>query len=122
MNKLHLARTLTLSAYFNLLILVTVWHAWLYPSAYFPVALVLLVTAVPLLLPLRGLLHGRPASHLWTSFLMLLYFMHGVVEATANPVQRFPALLEVLFSLLVFLAAAFYTRWAMAAVGQAPAT
>ncbi len=122
MNKIRLTHVLALSGYLSLLILVTVWHAWLHPSNYFPRTLVLLVTAAPLLLPLRGMLHGRPSSHLWASFLMVLYFMHGVVEATVNQAQRLPALLEILLSLLVFFAAAFYTRWARAAAAPSPAT
>ncbi len=114
MNKLKLTRGLALAGHLSLLALLIVWHAWLYPSEYFPIALVLLVTAAPLLLPLRGMLHGRPRSHLWASFLMMLYFMHGVVEATVNAAQRRPALLEVALSLLVFVCAALYARWASA--------
>lgn len=121
MNKLRLARVLALTGYFNLLLLMVLWHAWLHPSEYFPTALVLLFTAVPLLLPLRGMLHGRPSSHLWASFLMMLYFMHGVVEAFVNPAQRIPALLEIALSLTVFLAAALYARWARAGAAQTTA-
>lgn len=113
--RLRVTRVLVLAAYFALLVLQVIWHAWWHPSLYFPTALVLLVLAAPLLLPLRGLLHGRIRSHLWASFLMLLYFMHGVVEAYANPPQRVPALLEVGLSLTLFGAAILYVRWARAA-------
>ena len=37
--------------------------------------------AVILLLPLRGILHGRPYTHAWTGYLCMLYFSHGTVEA-----------------------------------------
>ena len=108
--KLRCARLATLSGYFGLLLLMLLWHAWLHPPQRFPTALVL--TTLPLLLPLRGLLHGRPAAHLWASFLMMLYFMHGVVEAMTNPPQRLLAIAEIALSLTVFIAAALYTRWA----------
>ena len=118
--KLRSARLLTLAGYFALMSLVVAWHGWWHPSASFPTALVLTVTAVPLLLPLRGLLHGRARSHLWASFLMTLYFMHGVVELYAIPAQRVPAALEILLSLTVFFSAALFARWSAARAGAAP--
>jgi uncharacterized membrane protein len=116
--KLRSARLVTLGGYFGLLTLVVVWHAWLHPPRHFPTALVL--TALPLLLPLRGLLHVRVRSHLWASFLMMLYLMHGVVETLTNPPQRLLAILEIALSLTVFTAAALYTRWAQAAENPVP--
>jgi uncharacterized membrane protein len=113
--KPRVAYRVGLASYLGLLLLVPYWHAWLHPSAYFPTALVLLVTAVPLLLPLRGLLRERIRAHVWASLLMPLYFMHGLVEALVNPPQRIPALLEVVLSLAAFLSTSLYARWAAAA-------
>lgn len=39
---------------------------------------------VPLLLPLRGLLHGRRYTAQWTTFLALAYFTEGVVRAWSD--------------------------------------
>ena len=108
--KLHWLHRLTLASYFALLALMLIWHAWLFPSAYFPTSLVLFVTAVPLLLPLRGLLHGRPRSHIWAALLSLLYFVHGVGEAFASPQQRWLGFLEILLSLTLVLSASLYVR------------
>ncbi len=108
--KLHWLHRLVLASYFALLLLTVVWHTWLFPSVYFPVSLVLIVTALPLLLPLRGLLHGRPRSHIWAALLSLLYFTHGVGEAFASPQQRWLGLLEILLSLTLVLSASFYVR------------
>jgi len=118
--RIATARAVTLVGWFALLALVLCWHAWWHPSRYFPTALVLVVTAFPMLLPLRGLLHGRPRAHLGASFLMLLYLMHGAAEAYANPPQRLPALLELALSLTVLVAAALYSRWTQGAVPAAP--
>ena len=101
---------IALAGYFALLTLTVVWHAWLFPSAYFPVSLVLIVMGLPLLLPLRGLLHGRPRSYIWASFLAMLYFVHGVGEAIANPQQRWLGFLEILFSLTLIISASLYVR------------
>ena len=109
--KTRVARILCLGLYFCLFGLLVAWNAWLAPSAYFPVALVLLVMVFPLLLPLRGLLHGRPYTHLWAGLLALLYFAHGLMEAYANPAERLYAATEAVLALALFSAAMLYARW-----------
>jgi uncharacterized membrane protein len=91
------------------------WYAWLAPSPYFPVALVLLVLVTPLLLPLRGILHARRYTIAWSCFLALLYFTHGVVGAWNSPITRPLALLEVLTSTLWFLGGIGYIKTGKAA-------
>jgi len=101
---------LTLFGYFGTLTLLTAWYAWLAPATLFPAALVLLVLVVPLLFPLRGLLHGRRYTFAWSCFLALFYFTHGVMEAYSDDVTRPLGLLEVLFSTLWFSAAMAYIK------------
>ena len=113
--RLALAHWLSLGAHLGLLSLSLAWHAWLAPSVYFPVSLVVLVTTAPLLLPLRGLLQERPRSYLAAGFLSLLYFTHGVGEAVANPEQRWLGIAEIALSLILFFAATLYARWTAAA-------
>ena len=110
MSTIQWARLATLGGWFGLFGLMILWFAWLAPSQLYPVSMMLLVVAGPLLFPLRGLLHGKPYTHAWTSFLALAYFTHGSVEAWANAAERHLALLEVLFSLLLFAGAIFYAR------------
>jgi uncharacterized membrane protein len=98
--------------YFGLFTLLMLWHTLLSPPVKFPVALVLLITVTPLLLPLRGLLNGNKKSCAWAAYISLLYFTHGSIEAFANPEERLYASLEVLFSLFLFIGAMFYVRFA----------
>ena len=109
--KQRAARVLTLTTYCVLLLLVLAWHAWLFPPVHLPVSLVLLIVTAPLLVPLRGLLQGRVRSHLWMAFLSLPYFVHGVGEAMANPMERWLGLAEIASSLLLFFSATLYARW-----------
>ena len=102
--------TLALGAYFGLLGVLTLWFAWLEPAARIPVALVLLVLVAPLLAPLRGLLHGRPYTFAWTSFLALFYFTVGVFYAAGPMARSWLAWLEIGFSILLFLGAILYVR------------
>lgn len=99
-----------LIGYFCLFILLMLWNTVLLPSTRFPVSLVLIVMVTPLLLPLRGLLHGRKKSCAWAAYISLLYFIHGTEEAVVNPGERFYAVLEIIFSLMLFFGTTFYIR------------
>jgi uncharacterized membrane protein len=112
--KARLARGLALGGYFGLLALMTAWLVWIAPSAHLPISLVLVVAVFPLLLPLRGLLHGRPRAHVWAAFLSLPYFVHGVGEAFAGTDERWLGVVEVGLSLTLFFGASLYARWQVA--------
>jgi uncharacterized membrane protein len=64
----------------------------------------------PLLLPLRGLLHGRRYTVSWSCFLALLYFIHGVLEAWSTAATRSLGQLEVLFTSMWFMGAIAYVQ------------
>ena len=100
---------LTLSGYFALLLLLIIWHGFMYPAAKQP-WLILVFIITPLLLPLRGLLKEKPYTYAWASFVIMLYFMHGVVEVWANEEQRIYAVLEVYLSIQVYIGAIYYAR------------
>ena len=106
-RRAHLA---AISAYFALLLLVVVWHGWLSPSGGLPRALAVLFAGGPLMFPLRGLLHQRPYTHAWTSYLALGYFVHGVVEAYSAAPERPLALAEVSLSVVLFVGAILFAR------------
>ena len=100
---------ITLSGYFALLLLLFIWHGFMYPAEKQP-WLILAFIVAPLLFPLRGLLKEKPYTYAWTSFVILLYFMHGVVEVWANENERGYALLEVYLSIQVYIGAIYYAR------------
>lgn len=111
MSRSRIAYAAALSGWFGLFFLLLVWFGWLAPARLLPTSLVLLFGVGPLLLPLRGLLHGRPYTFAWTSFLSLAYFTHGVVVAWPRTPERWLGLLEVLFSLLLFTGAVWFARY-----------
>lgn len=97
-----------LTGFFGLFFLMMAWHTILSPSTQLPKALLLLISAGPLLLPFKGLLNRNLKSCTWMSYLSLPYFIHGVTEAYVNESLRPFALLEVLLSLLLCFGAGFY--------------
>jgi len=97
-----------LLSFFGLFFLQLAWHTLLFPTHNFPTALLLIISAGPLLLPFRGFLHYNLKSCTWLSYLSLPYFIHGVIEAFVSDVERPYALLEVFFSLLLCFGAGLY--------------
>lgn len=100
---------LALAGYFGLFGWLLLWFTVLAPPARTPVAIALLFVGL-LLLPLRGLLHGRAYTHAWTSLLTILYFIHGVVVAWSVAAERMWAGVEIGFSLTLFTGTVLYAR------------
>lgn len=84
----------------------------------------LALKALPLLLPLRGVLKGNLYTMQWACMLSLLYFMEGAVRAYSdpNPMSALMAGIEIALSLVFYLCTLFYIRPAKrAAKAQAKA-
>jgi uncharacterized membrane protein len=85
------------------------WELWLAPLR--PGGSWMVLKIVPLLLALRGLLHGRRYTYQWTSLLALAYFVEGVVRAWSDGgTVRALALVEVALALALFAAAVGYAK------------
>lgn len=72
-------RTLAVLVYLGLILLVLLWEGWLAPAPNAPPGIWLMLKAIPLLFPLRGLFRGRQKTYLLATLLLLLYFADGVV-------------------------------------------
>jgi len=90
------------------------WPLWYSPGGPYPAWMML--KALPLLLPLRGLLHGRRRTHQWASFLTLPYIMGSVATAYgflvppqfANGVDALGGLVQLVFALSMMLGCMYY--------------
>lgn len=103
---------LSLVGFFGLFSWLMVWNTVLAADATkFPVALMLIITITPLLLPMRGLLNRNKRSCAWAAYISLAYFIHGAAETYLNTDQRLYLALEVLFSLMLFFGTTFYVRF-----------
>lgn len=103
-------KQLSLASFFGLMLTLICWITLGEHGANYPVSAWLLIALVPLLFPLRGLLHGKPYTHAWTGFVMLLYFSHGVGEVYSAQAFDLYASLEVLFSSVTFIASIIFIR------------
>jgi uncharacterized membrane protein len=97
------------SSLIALIFLCLLWEAWLAPLKQGGSLLVL--KAVPLLIPLFGVLNGRRYTYQWSSMFILLYFTEGCVRAWSETgLSAKFAMLEVVLSLLFFFCAIFYAK------------
>ena len=93
-----------------LVALVLAWELWLAPlrpggSWLAP------VKALPLLLPLPGLLRYRMYTYRWTSLFVWLYFTEAVVRATTDrPPGNLLALAQLALCIALFTACALHVR------------
>ena len=107
---LILVRWAALLGYFGLFVLLFNWHTWLSPATEVARGLLIIVLVVPLLFPMRGILYGKPYTHAWTSFLALFYFAIGIDIVYYNAADRLLGVLQIIFSLLLFVACIYYPR------------
>jgi len=104
-----LLRRIASGSLIGLILLCLAWEAWLAPLRQGGSLLVL--KALPLLLPLFGVLRGKRYTYQWASMFILLYFTEGAVRAWSDSgLSASLALLEVVLALTFFAAAIFYAR------------
>ncbi len=85
------------------------WETWLAPLR--PGGSLLMLKALPLLIPLFGILRGRIYTYQWTALLVLAYFTEGVVRAwSERGVSQQLALVEVALATVLFAGCVLYVR------------
>lgn len=85
----------------GLLFLCLAWELWLAPLR--PGGSMLALKALPLLLPLFGILRGKRYTHQWTSMLALAYVTEGLVRAMSDQgISQWLALGETILAILLF--------------------
>ncbi|WP_310635692.1 DUF2069 domain-containing protein [Delftia acidovorans] len=102
-------RWLAVSSLMGLIVLSLAWELWLAPMR--PGGSWLVLKALPLAIPLIGLLKHRMYTYRWVSLLVWIYFTEGVVRAWSDAAPgRWLALLEVFLCLMRFTACALHVR------------
>jgi uncharacterized membrane protein len=92
-----------------LILLCLAWELWLAPLR--PGGSLAALKALPLVLPLIGVLSGRRYTYQWSSMLILAYFSEGVMRAwSERGLSQALAGAEIALSLLYFSATVAYAR------------
>ena len=112
---------LAISSLIGLIALCIAWEAFLAPLR--PGGSWLTLKALPLLLPLFGILRGKRYTYQWASMFVLFYFTEGAVRAWSDKgVSATIALGEVALSLVFFFAAICFARFTLSAATASTST
>jgi len=109
MPQVDLSRRLAVSSLVALVVLCVAWELYLAPIK--PGGSWLALKALPLCVPIAGLLKNRMYTYRWVSLLVWLYFTEGVVRAYSDRApSNYYALLEVALCLTLFAGCALHVR------------
>lgn len=108
-TKLSRLRWAAVASLLGLIVLSLLWERWLSPIR--PGGSWLMLKAIPLLLPLRGLLYGKRYTYQWSSLLILAYLTEGLVRATSDTgTSQMLAVIEVILSTIYFVSVLMFCR------------
>ena len=113
-------RVLALAGYFGTMAFLMLWIIKLAPPQ-IPKSIALAIGLLPLLLPLRGMIHGRVYTHSWAGFLALPYFAFGFDAAIHRTEKPWLGLVLVLLSVMWFFGSAYYSKYKKMAANEAEA-
>lgn len=107
---LPILQKITVSCVVTMIFLVAAWELWLAPMNGSPSWVVL--KAFILMLPLRGLLHGRRYTYQWYTMFILLFFMEGVMRAWSDKgLSQMLAGIQVALTVISFVSATLYAKY-----------
>ncbi|MBU2898714.1 DUF2069 domain-containing protein [Vibrio hepatarius] len=103
-------RFLALCGHLGLLSWVLVWQLNLSPHPHINNVALAIAWSIPLLLPLPGILAGKPYTHAWANFVLMLYFLHALTILYIGNGERWLASVELAFTTLAFICNTLYAR------------
>ena len=103
-------RYLALFSHLALLAWMIIWYFFLPMTAEYSILFKILMYIVPLLLPLWGIVQGKPYTHAWASFIVLLYFLHSITVLYAEPSQTLYATIELVLAIAMFIGCSTFAR------------
>ncbi|MEW6292037.1 MAG: DUF2069 domain-containing protein [Pseudomonadota bacterium] len=108
-QRIRIAQLTASLSLIALIALCLAWELWLAPLR--PGGSWLALKALPLLLPLFGILRGRRYAYQWSTLLIQLYLLEGLARATSDSgLMQWLAATEVALAVSFFVAALIYAR------------
>ena len=108
-----ITRWVAVGSVLALIVLALAWELWLVPSR--AGGVVAAVKALPLCIPLGGLLRRRMYTYRWVSLMVWIYFIEGVVRAYSDRgLSAQLALVEVALCLTLFTSCVVHVKTRLA--------
>lgn len=114
-------RRAAVAAYLGLVALLMARLTVLYPPPPQLRSVLLVVFLLPLMVALRGVLHGRRYTLAWSTMLVLAYFLHGAAGIAAPWPESLPALVQAVLAAGYGVLVTWYLRASRDARGEGAA-
>ncbi len=109
-SKTKQFRWLALSSNIALIVWIALWQLQLSPHPHLNSLALTVGWLIPLLLPLPGILSGKPYTHAWANFILMLYFLHAFTILYVDDGERWLAAVELLLTFSAFMGNVLYAR------------
>ncbi|MGR5350889.1 DUF2069 domain-containing protein [Vibrio alfacsensis] len=103
-------RYMALVSNLALLAWVAIWQLALSPHPHLSSTTLAVAWCIPLLLPLPGILAGKPYTHAWANFVLMLYFLHALTILYVDDGERWLAVVELMLTSLGFVGNILFAR------------
>ncbi|WP_371193017.1 DUF2069 domain-containing protein [Glaciecola sp. SC05] len=108
--KVKRYRYLALISHVGLLAWMSIWYLALDTKSDYSIIFIVLFYVLPLLFPLKGVIQGKPYTHAWACFIVLLYFLHAITVMYAEPTYIWHASFELLLASGMFIGCSAFAR------------
>lgn len=98
------------TGYFGLLMFLPIWHLILVPSTMGKWT-TLVITVVPLLLPMWGIITRKPYTYAWSNFIVLFYMLHGLTLIWDRPDERLYVIIELILAAMMFVGCSYFAKF-----------
>lgn len=105
-----LFRWLALGGNLALLAWIALWQLSLSPHPHINALTLAIAWVIPLLLPLPGILAGKPYTHAWANFILMFYFLHALTLVYVDNGERLLAVVELVLTFVAFIGNILYAR------------
>lgn len=114
-KQLPIWQWITVACVLGMVLLTMLWELWLSPL--YPGGSWLAAKALIMLLPLRGLLHGRRYTFQWYTMFVLLWLLEGIMRAYAETgLGRWLACIQIALVVVSYTTANLYAKYSRPSV------
>ncbi|PSU43813.1 DUF2069 domain-containing protein [Photobacterium frigidiphilum] len=103
-------RYFALIANLSLILWVGLWQSTISPHPHLNNYVIAVMWIIPMLLPLKGILEGKPYTHAWANFILMFYFLHALTILWIDDGERWLALVELVIASSAFVANILFAR------------
>ncbi|MFD2180320.1 DUF2069 domain-containing protein [Veronia pacifica] len=111
-------RFIALGAHLAMIALVALWHSVIFPHPDINPTGMTVAWLLPLLLPLVGILKGKPYTHAWANFILMFYFLHALTMIWVDEGKQLMAVFELVLTSISFIANVRFAKLRGRELGQ----